>query len=92
MTDAGTQRWRRAPGVLWRRVAETVVVLPADAAEAVELSGAGAVMWTFLDAPLSADDVEGLLVERYGTTDGTVAGHVEPFLASLAARGLVTGA
>ena len=87
--EVGDRRLVRATGTLSRRVAAGVLVLAPGATDAVLLSGSGAAVWELLVGTPMADVVQ-ILAGAYDTEADVVAADIEPVIAELTARGLVT--
>lgn len=81
--------WVRSPQVLWRRVAEGVLLLAPDAAAPMIVTGSGAAIWDLLGSPMDADDVAGRLAELFDTTAERTGEETAPFLAQLAAASVL---
>ncbi len=85
-----TAVWIRSPRVLWRRIADGVLLLPPDAAEPMIVTGSAAAMWEMLASPLHGDEVARRLAEIFHTTTDQAQADTAPFLAELASAGIVT--
>lgn len=86
MTTAG-ERFRRRPGVLWRRSLDAVVLLPPDAAETYTMGGTGPVLWELLADWHTTEDLVTRLAELFDAQPDVVAADVAPVLADLQALG-----
>lgn len=87
-----TTVWVRSPRVLWRRVADGVLLLAPDAAEPMVVSGSGAATWELLESPLDGDELALRLAALFDTTPEQTYAEIAPFLADLALAGVVTRA
>ena len=66
------RRWRRRPGVLWRRTLRGLVVLAPDGDEPVAVTGSVDELWDLLETPHRLDELVGTLASRYPDIDPTV--------------------
>ena len=101
MTDAGASAgtpggaWRRAPGVVTRRVAGEVVLVPvASAGHARDtrffvLNEAAERLWSLLEVPRSADELARHLTTAYEVDGPRARADVDAFLADLGAQGAI---
>ena len=85
-----TTAWVRSPRVLWRRVADGVLLLAPGAAEPMIITGSGAAIWELLGSPMDAQDVAWRLAELFDTTAERTRAETAPFLAQLALAGVLT--
>ena len=76
--------------MLWRRVADGVLLLAPDAAGPMILTGSGAAIWELLESPADADEVARRLADIFQTTADQAQADTAPFLAELAVAGVVT--
>lgn len=83
------RRWVRDPRVLWRDVADGVLLLAGGAQEPVLLSGTGALLWDRLVEPLTDEDLAARLAEVCGEQLEVVLADLEPALADLERCGAV---
>lgn len=84
---AGATRLVRAPGALWRRLLDGVLVLAPDQDEPLHITAPGDVVWELLAEPITVDELIEELAELYGTPAGTVSADLEPLLATLRESG-----
>lgn len=82
----------RSQRVLWRSVADGVIVLPVDAAEPFLLMGSGAVLWDILVAPVTTEEAAAALAQQFGIPPELAEEDMRPCLRDLVERGAVTGA
>lgn len=82
-------RWVRSERVLWRRLADGVIVLPLEAEEPVMLAGSGAVLWDFLATPMAVEEAADAVALSFGITSETAEAGIRPFIAELAERAVV---
>ena len=80
-------RW--ADGTLWRRVGPEVLVTSPLRDDVDQLSETAGVVWEFLDAPRTRQEVTVATAERYGLAPDDIAGDVAVLLEDLARRGWV---
>jgi hypothetical protein len=83
-------RFVRAGGVLWRQVADVILVRTVADPEIVELKGAAALLWIALVEPVTADELASDLAAVAGAAVDVVARDVRIAVADLVHRGLVT--
>jgi hypothetical protein len=84
------QRWRRAPGVVPRRVGRETFLWQRDAQRFLHLNPMASAVWLLLEEATSAQDITALLAEAFpATPPAQIAGDVAALLGRLAARGLV---
>lgn len=79
----------RAPGVLWRRVADEILVLPPDTADPALLSPAAAVVWEALEIAVPLRELVGSLALSLDREAGAMSTDVERMLGELERLGLV---
>jgi hypothetical protein len=89
LTDDESIRLCRCSDVLWRRVANCVVLLAPGAVDAVEVTEPGAALWELLATPSTRGELVDALADRYLTPPTVVQRDLEPVLSSLVERGLV---
>ena len=82
--------YERAPNVLWRATAHTVVLLPQGEREPLSLTGSAILLWELLEEPIAIEHVVGLLAEHYGIGREEVSVAIAPFLADLTDRKAIT--
>jgi hypothetical protein len=80
----------RAPGVLWRHVAGTVLLRTLTDPGIVELSGSSVLIWLALGNPVSAGELASDLSAVVGARLDVVAAEMRPVLHDLLQRGFVT--
>lgn len=81
--------WRRAAGVVSRRVADGVLLLTPTGPDPFEVVGPAAELWWLLDPPVSTEAAAGQLAEQFGADPVAVARDIEGLLADLVERGAV---
>lgn len=95
MTDESTTRWRRAPGVVTRRVAGELVLVPvAGASQARDtrffvLNESAERLWSLLDAPRTPDELARHLTNEFEVDGSRARADVDAFLADLVAQGAI---
>jgi hypothetical protein len=75
--------------VLWRELADQIVVLHLPAARFVELNQSAAMLWERVVDGATVEDLEHVLREFYGVSTETAAADVREFLAALSAADLL---
>lgn len=83
-------RFVRSSQVLWRQVADVVLLRTVTDAQIVELSGTGVLLWLALVEPITARELGTQLAAVIGAPVDVVARDVQTALADLVNRGLVT--
>ena len=83
-------RFVRAPEVLWRQLADAVLIRTVANPDVVELFGTGVLLWAALVEPVTVADLATELAAVVGAPLDVVAPDVRTALADLAGRGLVT--
>jgi hypothetical protein len=89
MTPPGGNPMVRRADVLWRRVADGVMIRRRGDDETVVLTGSGVALWSALVAPVSVSDLARQLAAAHGTTPDVVAADIAPVLDDLVERGVV---
>ncbi len=89
MTPPGSDTMVRRADVLWRRVADGVMIRRRGDDETVVLAGSGIALWSVLVAPISMGDLTRQLAATHATTPDVVAADIEPVLDDLVERGVV---
>lgn len=89
MSSPGSDTMVRRADVLWRRIADGVMIRRRGDDEAVLLTGSGVALWSALVAPVSTGDLARRLAATHDTTPDVVAADIEPVLDDLVARGVV---
>ena len=84
-----TIRWRRRPGVLWRRSLDAVVLLPPEADDVLTLAGTGPEIWELLAEWRTVADLVEILAAAHETSTDVVAADLVPLLAELESEGVV---
>ena len=84
------QVWARRETVLWRRVADDVVLLPPEQDEPFTLS-AGATLWQELARPVTVDELARRLAEVACVATATVRAELDDVLSALVHRRAVEG-
>jgi hypothetical protein len=87
--DRATDRLRRNPAVLWRRIASGVVLLTPDAEDAIEVTGSGARLWELLAEPISVSEIAAQLAEEHRTEKAIVQRDLAPVLDALTSQGAI---
>ena len=87
-------RFMRASGVVSRRVAGEVVLVPTtyprqDAANFYVLNESAQLLWQQLDSPRSADELARILTDTFAVDMTDAAADVERFLSDLQACGAI---
>jgi hypothetical protein len=91
--DAGT--WRRAPGVVTRKVAGEVVLVPVASGRQQRdtrffvLNESAERLWSLLESPRSADELAQHLTTEFEVEASRARADVDAFLADLDAQGAV---
>jgi hypothetical protein len=83
-------RFVRAPEVLWRQLADVILVRTVADSEIVELCGTGVLLWVALVEPVTAGELATDVAAVVGAPVDVVARDVRTALADLVHRGLVT--
>jgi hypothetical protein len=83
------ERWCRAPGVLWRRSLDAVLVFGPGADGPRTLTGTGTELWDLLAAPITVEELVGSLAVRHGADGNVVEADLVPVLAELATLGVL---
>lgn len=83
--------WRRAPDVLWRQLADGVIVLsPGDTDDQPTfVQASGAIMWELLATRTTVPDMVSILADIYDVNPSVVRADLEPVLLALEGRGAV---
>ena len=84
--------YRHAPGVLWRRSGDRVVVDRPGDDEALVLAGPASEAWALLAEPWTAAELTADLAGRYGERPETVRADVIAMLDQLRDAGALTSA
>lgn len=79
----------RAPSMLWRNVAERVVLAPPGREDFEELSPTAAAAWRILEMPRTFPELADALAETYDVPQGQIAGDIRRLMESLISRGAV---
>jgi hypothetical protein len=82
-------RWRRRPGVLWRRSLDAVIFLGEGGGDPKTLGGGGPELWELLDEPRSVAELAELLAAGFGADPVAVAADVRATLVELERLGAV---
>ena len=82
--------YRHAPGVLWRRSGDRVVVDRPDDDEALVLAGPASEAWTLLAQPWTEPGLTAALAVLYGERPETVRADVIEMLEQLRNAGALT--
>jgi len=75
---SGGDSFVRDEAVLWRRVVDGVLLLPAGSDELMLLTGSGGEIWHALERPLSLADLAGVLAARYDVGEQQLLSQVLP--------------
>ena len=89
MTPPGRDPTVRRADVVWRRVADGVMIRRRGDDETVVLTGSGVALWTALEAPIAVEELTRRLAATHGTTPEVVAADIGPVLDDLVDRGVV---
>ena len=84
--------YRHAPGTLWRRSGDRVVVNLPNSEDALILEGPASEAWTLLVEPWTESELTTALAERYGERPQTVRADVTTMLDQLRDAGALTSA
>ena len=79
----------RTPGLLTAPVDDEIVILNPARDNYVGLSASGRTIWGLIEQPSEVAEICRLLNQEYDATPGQIAADVLPFLAGLAAEGVV---
>lgn len=79
----------KEPDIVWRAVADEVVVLDTRTSEYLSVNETGAVLWERLSQGASAEDLVAELCGRYDVDEATAGADVEAFLAALRANDML---
>lgn len=82
MNPAGDERLRRASTAVWRQTSLRTVVLTSSG-DAVELTGAGALLWALLDAEQPLSTLARELVQVVGGSEAEAIRHLGGLLDQL---------
>ena len=82
-------RWARATSVLWRSVLDDIVLLAPGADQPFVLSG-GRALWELLADPFSPQELADRLAGTGGDVPPTIRTQLDPLLADLADRGVIS--
>lgn len=83
-----TDRYQRAPGVLWRRTPTAALVRSLDG-RGWDLGGSGLALWDELAEPRTLAELVERMLERYEGDSTEVADDVRAAIRSLLADGVV---
>lgn len=97
MTDDRAARWRRASGVVTRRVAGELVLVPVAGAGAGQardtrffvLNETAERLWSLLETPRSPDELARHLTNEFEVDASRARADVDAFLADLDAQGAI---
>lgn len=92
MPDAAMTLWQRDPATLWRRVADSLVLVAPGRNQPLAVVGSAGVLWDLLVAPLSVAQLSQRLADEYGTERADLEASVLETLQALRAVGAVTTA
>ena len=82
----------RREGLHWTRSGERLVVLDLRGSEYFALNGSGSFLWERLaERELSAGELSGLLVERFGVSPESAGRDVDTFVETLSVHELIEG-
>jgi hypothetical protein len=79
--------WARDEAVLWRRLADGVLLLPPGSDELVALSGTGAVVWEALESSMDTTELAERLAADFSTESSDIAEDVEETIRQLLSFG-----
>lgn len=91
----GGGRWRRAPGVVTRRVAGELVLVPVASGGVARdtrffvLNDSAERLWSLLEVPSTAAELARHLTESFEVDDARARADVDAFLADLDAQGAI---
>jgi hypothetical protein len=80
--------WRRAEGVLWRRIPGKILLLDMDEAEPIAVTNAGE-LWDLLEKPITVPAAAAILSPGADAHQQTVIADIERVLRELEERRLV---
>ena len=80
-------RWQRAPGVLCRHVAGSLVLAHCAGGEPLVVNRSGSLVWQLLDEPATTAELAGLLATATAMDETTLAEQIDGLLVDLAGRG-----
>lgn len=89
MTEAALTAWQRDPGTLWRRVADSLVLLTPGRTQPVGVFGSAGVLWDLLVGPASVAELSERLADSYGGKRETLQASLLEALRELQAVGAV---
>lgn len=81
---------QRAPGTLWRRLLDGVLVQASVMDEPLRISSPGDLMWILLQEPVTMADLVETLSTHYRTPVQTVRTDIEPTLLALHEAGALS--
>lgn len=86
-----TTRWIRAPGVLWRRTIDGVLLRPVGPGDIrpVLLSGSGSLLWNALGTPTSVESLSEHLAAETGSDASLISADVRRVLDQLVHAGVI---
>ena len=79
----------KEPDVVWRAVAEEVVVLDTRTSQYLSVNESGAVLWACLSEGASAEELVAELCGRYEVDEATAKADVEAFVDALRANDMI---
>jgi hypothetical protein len=79
----------KEPDIVWRAVADEVVVLDTRSSQYSSLNESGAVLWARLSDGATVADLVAELCQHYEVDEGTAARDVEVFLEALRAADML---
>ncbi len=83
-------RYRRAPGTLWRRIFDEVLLFPPNATEPLSVTMPGALVWELLREPISLDELIHEVASHFDAPMEQVEDDLEALLARLVSEHAVS--
>lgn len=83
------KRYIRHPGVYFRKIKDSWVILSATKRECFELNETAGVLWEALKTPKTHQELLKSITLRYDIDEQTAAGNIEEFLATYQQKGFV---
>ena len=81
--------YRRNAAAVWRRIDDTVIVLPPDAAQPVQLSDTAVSLWDLLTEPITVERAAARLATQYRTDVTVVTTDLVAAFVDLRNRGVL---
>ena len=88
--EVGASSWKlRTTGLTWRKLDDQVVVLDLESSLYLNVTGAGAVVWSLLAAGTTLDAMVDAVLEVYDADAEVARNDLAEFVADLTARGMI---